>query len=116
MLAWRNAKQELEYVLPKWKMEDTESAMQTALREISEETWLVIGDLDIIKFLSTIEYSYYANHIEGSPIVHKEVHLYLVKYRGKKEPRPPIKERFFGYKWFSLAGMKNLHLKPDVVW
>jgi hypothetical protein len=38
-----------------------------------------------------------------------------VKYKGKKEPRPPMKERFFGYKWFSLAGMKNLHLKPDVV-
>jgi len=38
MLAWRNARDELEYVLPKGHIEDNESPQEAALREISEET------------------------------------------------------------------------------
>jgi 8-oxo-dGTP pyrophosphatase MutT (NUDIX family) len=42
MLAWKNARWDMEYVLPKGHMEDDETAMETALREISEETGLKI--------------------------------------------------------------------------
>lgn len=38
MLAWKNARDDLEYVLPKGHIENDESPMETALREISEET------------------------------------------------------------------------------
>lgn len=38
MLAWKNAKEETEYVLPKGKIENEETAAETAVREIAEET------------------------------------------------------------------------------
>ncbi len=45
MLAWKNAKNQLEYVLPKGHIEWEETAMETALREISEETGISINTL-----------------------------------------------------------------------
>lgn len=115
MLAWKNAKNELEYVLPKWHMEWDETAMQTAIREISEETWLAEKDLEIVKFMNKIAYSFIAGYLEGAPIIHKEVSLFLVKYKWKHEPRPRREERFVGYKWFTPDELKNVFLKPDVV-
>lgn len=115
MLAWKNAREEIEYVLPKWKIENSEKAMETALREISEESWLFPHDLEVIKFMNKVHYDFIANHLPGSPLVHKEVHLFLVRYTGKKEPRPRSLERFVWYKWFSLSGLKSMHIKPDVV-
>ena len=115
MLAWKNAKNELEYVLPKWHIEWDETAMQTALREISEETGLAEKDLEIVKFMNKIAYSFIAGYLEGAPIIHKEVSLFLVKYKGKSEPRPRREERFVWYKWFTPDELKNVFLKPDVV-
>jgi hypothetical protein len=59
-------------------------------------------DLEVIKFMNKVNYDFIAAHLEGSPLVHKEVHLFLVKYKGRKEPRPRVSERFVGYKWFTL--------------
>jgi len=64
MLAWKNARGDMEYVLPKGHIEDDESAMETALREIAEETGLAVEDLDIIKFMNTINYSFVASYLE----------------------------------------------------
>ena len=115
MLAWKNAKNELEYVLPKGHIEWEETPMQTALREISEETGLAEKDLEIVKFMNKIAYSFIAGYLEGAPIIHKEVSLFLVKYTGKNEPRPRREERFIGYKWFTPEELKWIFLKPDVV-
>lgn len=114
MLVWKNWREELEYVLPKWKIESDEKAMETALREISEESGLAIHDLTVIKFMNKVDYDFVAAHLPWSPLVHKEVHLFLVKYTGRKEPRPRASERFVGYKWFTLSWLAKMHLKPDV--
>ncbi len=115
MLAWKNARWDMEYVLPKWHMEDDETAQETALREISEETWLRNEDLEVIKFMNKISYSFTATYLDGSPMVHKDVYLFLVKYTGKHEPRPRKEERFIGYKWFTPEDLKDVWIKPDVL-
>ena len=114
MLAWKNAKDELEYVLPKGHIENDESPMETALREISEETGLLESDLKVIKFMNTVNYSFTASYLEWAPLIHKEVSLFLVKYTGKNEPRPRKEERFIGYKWFTPDSIKDTWIKPDV--
>lgn len=116
MLAWKNARDDLEYVLPKGHIENDETAMETALREISEETGLAESDLKVIKFMNTVNYSFTATYLEWSPIIHKEVSLFLVKYTGKTEPRPRKEERFVGYKWFTPESLKETWIKPDVTW
>lgn len=114
LLAWKNARSDTEYVLPKWHIENDETAAETALREISEETGLEEDALEIIKFMNTINYSFIATHIQGSPMIHKEVSLFLVRYTGRNEPRPRREERFIGYKWFEPEQLKDLFLKPNV--
>ncbi len=89
--------------------------METALREISEETWLKVDDLEVIKFMNKISYSFTATYLDGSPMVHKDVYLFLVKYTGTNEPRPRKEERFIWYKWFTLEDLKNIWIKPDVL-
>ena len=116
LLAWKNARWDMEYVLPKGHIEDDETAQETAVREISEETGLPVEHLDVIKFMNTINYSFVANHIEGAPMIHKEVSLFLVRYTGTAEPRPRKEERFVGYKWFEPEKLKDIFVKPDVFW
>lgn len=115
MLAWKNARGDMEYVLPKWHMEDDETAMETALREISEETGLKIDDLEVIKFMNKISYSFVATYLDDAPTINKDVYLFLVKYTGKHEPRPRKEERFIGYKWFTPEDLKDVWVKPDVI-
>jgi 8-oxo-dGTP pyrophosphatase MutT (NUDIX family) len=115
MLAWKNARDDLEYVLPKWHMENDESPLETAIREISEETGLSEHELKVIKFMNKINYSFTATYLEGAPMIHKEVSLFLVKYTGINEPRPRKEERFVGYKWFTPLALKDIWMKPDVV-
>lgn len=115
MLAWKNARNDTEYVLPKGHIEKNESPMQTATREIAEETGLCEHDLEVIKFMNTINYSFTATYIKWSPLIHKEVSLFLVKYTWKKEPRPRKEERFVGYKWFTPEKLKDVWMKPDVI-
>lgn len=114
LLAWKNAKEETEYVLPKGKIENDETAAETARREIAEETGLPIDFLEVIKFMNTINYSFVAAHKEGTPMIHKEVSLFLVKYSGREEPRPRREERFIGYKWFEPEKLQDIFMKPDV--
>ena len=64
LLEYENAKRTREFVLPKGHMENTETAKDTALREINEETGLAIKDLEIIKFMSKINYSFIATYKE----------------------------------------------------
>lgn len=95
-------------------METEETAKDTALREISEETNLDIEELEIIKFMSKINYSYIASYKEGNPVVEKDVYLFLVKYHGTKDPIPRKAERFLGFRWFSVEELKNPLIKPDI--
>ena len=100
-------------------MEGEETAKDTALREISEETGLEANELEVIKFMTKINYSFVAAHKEGSPIIDKDVYLFLVKYSGDSEPAPfkggmEKGERFTGFRWFRFEELKTANVKPDI--
>jgi len=115
LLEWVNSRQEKEFVLPKWKIEDGEIAKETAIREISEETGLDEKDLEVIKFMSKLSYTFTAWHLKDIPLIEKDVYLILVKYKGQDNPIVRKEERFTGYKWFSLEEAKKLDVKFDIV-
>ncbi len=114
LLEWINSKGQSEYVIPKWHMEDWETASQTALRETAEETWLEIKDLEIVKFITKLNYTFTAWYREDNPLVDKDVYLFLIKYKGEADPVPQKEERFVGYKWFWVDEVKNLEVKFDL--
>lgn len=114
LLEWENAKGEKEFVIPKGKMENAETAKDTALREIHEETWLPLEDLEVIKFMSKVNYSFIARYRDDSPMVDKDVYLFLVKYHGTSEPIIEKERRFHGFRWFTIEELKNTYTKPDI--
>lgn len=114
LLEWLNSKWQIEFVIPKWHMEESETASQTALRETSEETWLDKKDLEIIKFITKLNYTFTAWHLENNPLIDKDVYLFLIKYKWEKDPIPQKEERFVWYKWVSFDEIKSLEVKFDL--
>lgn len=102
LLKWLNAKNQEVYVIPKWKIEWNEVAKDTATREIAEEAGLPQKDLEVIKFITKLNYTFTAGYLDNNPIVDKDVYLFLVKYHWDKEPIVEKKERFVWYKWFPV--------------
>ncbi len=115
LLKWLNSKEKEEYVIPKWKIEDWEVAKDTAIREISEETGLSENQLEIIKFIKKINYTFTAGYLKNTPIIDKDVYLFLVRYNWDKEPNVRKEERFIGYRWVTLEDLKKLSLRSDLV-
>lgn len=60
LLRWLNSKNKEELVIPKGKIEKGEVAKDTAIREISEEAGIPEEDLEIIKFVTKLNYTYTA--------------------------------------------------------
>jgi len=116
LLEWKNSKWQIEFVIPKWHMEEGETASQTALRETSEETWLYTKDLEIIKFITKLNYTFTAWYLEDNPLIDKDVYLFLIKYKWEKNPVPQREERFVWYKWVWVDDVKNLDVKFDLAW
>lgn len=116
LLEWINSKWQTELVIPKWHMEKWETASQTALREITEETWLEIKNLEIIKFITKLNYTFTAWYLEDNPLIDKDVYLFLIKYKWNSEPKPQKKERFVWYKWVLIDDIKSLEVKFDLLW
>ncbi|RKW23287.1 NUDIX domain-containing protein [Candidatus Gracilibacteria bacterium] len=114
LLKWLNSKNQETYVIPKGHIEDGEVAKDTAVREISEETGLDIKDLEVIKFITKLNYTFTAGYLEANPVIDKDVYLFLVKYNGQKEPTVQKEERFVGYEWFSLEEIKNIKVMFDI--
>ena len=111
-----NSRNENEYVLPKWKIEADEIAKDTALREIWEEAGLYESDLEVIKFITKLNYTFCASYLPGRPFIDKDVYLFLVKYNGDREPTPRVEERFTGYDWINIKDISKLSLKFDLIW
>jgi 8-oxo-dGTP pyrophosphatase MutT (NUDIX family) len=66
--------------LPKGTIERGESARQTAVREVAEETGI---ETECQLFLKTVNYTYYDTYHKDPPIrVHKQVDFYLLKAVG----------------------------------
>lgn len=116
LLKWRNSKQEVEYVIPKWHIEDWEIAKVAALREINEETWLKEADLEVIKFITKISYTFTAWYLEDNPVIDKDVYLFLVKYKWNDYPVVQEEERFTWYDWIDIENIKNMDLRFDLNW
>ncbi|MCK9272496.1 NUDIX domain-containing protein [Candidatus Gracilibacteria bacterium] len=121
LLERKNPKGQIVYVIPKGRIEDEEKAKETALREISEETGLLESELEIIKFITKINFTFVASYKEGSPTINKDVYLFLVKYIGENEPNLKSfenigaeREKIIGFKWFKLAELKGIDVKPDI--
>lgn len=114
LLEWLNSKWQAEFVIPKWHMEEWETASQTALRETSEETWLEQKDLEIVKFITKLNYTFTAGHLENNPLIDKDVYLFLIKYKWDSEPIPQKEERFVWFKWIWFDDVRNLEVKFDL--
>jgi ADP-ribose pyrophosphatase YjhB (NUDIX family) len=114
LLKWLNAKNQEVYVIPKWHIEDWEVAKDTAIREISEEAGLLIKDLEVIKFITKLNYTFTAWYLEDNPVIDKDVYLFLVKYNWVNEPIVQKEERFVWYEWFSLEDIKKIKIMFDI--
>lgn len=114
LLKWLNAKNQEILVIPKWHIEDWEVAKDTAVREISEEAWFEKKDLEIIKFITKLNYTFTAWHLENNPLIDKDVYLFLVKYNWTKPPVVQEEERFVWYQWLSLEELKKTKVMFDI--
>lgn len=114
LLKWLNSKKNEVYVIPKWKIENWEIAKDAAIREISEEAWLYEKDLEIIKFITKLNYTFTAWYLDDNPVIDKDVYLFLVRYNWNKKPYFEKKERFVWYNWFSLEDLKKEKLMFDI--
>lgn len=114
LLKWLNSREQEEYVLPKWKIENDEIAKETALREIWEEAWLLESDLEVIKFITKLNYTFTAWYLPNKPTIDKDVYLFLVKYNWEREPVPRTEERFVWYTWMNIKKIPNIDLRFDL--
>lgn len=114
LLKWLNSRNSEEYVIPKWHIEDWEVAKDAALREISEEAWLKISDLEIIKFVTKLNYTFTAWYLKHSPTIDKDVYLFLVRYNWNDNPVVEKEERFVWYEWIDIDKIKNIQVKFEL--
>lgn len=114
LLKWLNSKKKEEYVIPKWHIEKWEIAKEAAVREISEEAGLHKRDLEVIKFITKLNYTFTAGYLENKPVIDKDVYLFLVRYNGKKAPYFQKEERFVWYEWVKIDDIKKLPVKFDL--
>jgi len=101
-------------VIPKGKIEKWEVAKDTALREISEEAGIAQEDLEIIKFVTKLTYTYTAGYLKGNPVIDKDVYLFIVRYNGNATPIVRKEERFVWYKWVDIEKVKDLSVRFDL--
>lgn len=114
LLKWLNSRNQEEYVIPKWHIEEWEVAKDTAIREITEEAWLLEKDLEIIKFVTKLNYTFTAWYLEHKPVIDKDVYLFLVRYNWTREPVVQKKERFIWYEWINLNKLKEISVMFDL--
>lgn len=111
LLKWINSKWDEDYVIPKWKIEEWEIASEAAIREINEESWLKKEDLEIMKFITKLNYTFTAGYLKNTPVIDKDVYLFLVKYNWSEVPNVREEERFVWYKWATFDEIKTLEIK-----
>ena len=114
LLKWINSRNKEELVIPKWKIEAWEVAKDTALREIAEEAGLDEKYLEIIKFVTKLNYTYTAGYLKNTPLIDKDVYLFIVKYTGDDEPVVRKEERFVWYDWIDIEDIPDLSVRFDL--
>ncbi len=114
LLKWLNSRNKEIFVIPKGHIEQWEVAKDTAIREISEEAWLNTKELEVIKFITKLNYTFTAGYLEDNPVIDKDVYLFLVKYHGNEVPVVQKEERFVGYQWFPIEKIKDVDVMFDL--
>ena len=114
LLKWLNSKKNEEYVIPKWHIEEWEIAKDAAVREISEEAGLPQKDLEVIKFITKLNYTFTAGYLKNNPTIDKDVYLFLVKYNWNQTPVVQEEERFVWYKWVEIDKIKDVQIKFEL--
>ena len=114
LLKWLNSRKQEELVIPKGKIEPGEVAKDTAVREISEEAGIPESDLEIIKFVTKLSYTYTAGYLKDNPVIDKDVYLFIVKYHGTQDPIVRKEERFTDYEWVDIEKVKKLSIRFDL--
>lgn len=114
LLKWMNSRNKEIYVIPKGHIEEGEVAKDTAIREISEEAGLDTKELEVIKFITKLNYTFTAGYLEHTPVIDKDVYLFLVKYHGTAVPVVQKEERFVGYEWFPIEKIKDVEVMFDL--
>jgi 8-oxo-dGTP diphosphatase len=98
-------KKEKTWVFPKGKVKDGENLIQTAIREIYEETGIVVNESKIEIGTSNYKYKINKENIE------KTVHYFLFFTEYEKIN---IEKTFLGYGWFYFdEALKTLTYKND---
>lgn len=98
-------KRDKTWVFPKGKVKEGEDLIQTAKREIFEETGISVSDP--IFFIGTTKYKFK----KENEIYKKEVYYYLFKVETFQVNLEPS---FIGYGWFYFdEGLKILTFKND---
>lgn len=114
LLKWLNSKKQEILVIPKWHIEAGEVAKDAAVREISEEAGLDTQDLEVIKFITKLSYTFTAGYLANNPVIDKDVYLFLVRYHWKTAPVVQKEERFTWYRWVTLDEIKKLDILFDL--
>ncbi len=114
LLKWLNSRNKEIFVIPKGHIEQWEVAKDTAIREISEEAGLDTKELEVIKFITKLNYTFTAGYLEDNPVIDKDVYLFLVKYHGNQIPVVQKEERFVGYQWFPIEKIKDVDVMFDL--
>lgn len=114
LLKWLNSKNKEIFVIPKGHIEQWEVAKDTAIREISEEAGLNTKELEVIKFITKLNYTFTAGYLDDNPVIDKDVYLFLVKYHGNQIPVVQKEERFVGYQWFPIEKIKDVDVMFDL--
>jgi 8-oxo-dGTP pyrophosphatase MutT (NUDIX family) len=114
LLKWINSRNNEEFVIPKWHIEDWEIAKDAAVREISEEAGFKIEDLEVIKFITKLNYTFTAWYLENNPVIDKDVYLFLVRYNWTASPVVQKEERFVWYEWVDINRIQKVPIKFDL--
>ena len=96
------------YVLPKGKVENNESEVETAQREVYEESGV---KTKIIKYLGELHYTYVSND-DNMEKVHKTVYWYLME-GSDKSLVPQREEGFVEAKYIPIRKALNMLRHDD---
>ncbi|MDI6861080.1 MAG: NUDIX domain-containing protein [Caldisericia bacterium] len=98
-------KRDKTWVFPKGKVKENENLIETAKREIFEETGIKVDEP--LFFIGTTKYKF----VKENEIYNKEVHYYLFKV---DTLNVNIETSFIGFGWFYFdEGLKILTFKND---
>ena len=89
-----------KWTFPKGQIEENETKIGAAAREVSEETGIKIKDLRIKKHVGDINYDF---KNKAGEKINKTVHFYLIKLlNSKTKTTPQIEDNIKDVKWVDL--------------